>query len=97
MGYYIQVPEHKGKAQQIADLYGGMILLNCPNSFNQVPEGKAFICVVDNGPFEAAAFCYSKREFEEFSSPDSMTRPSRPRTWLIMDWDKACELTGYKE
>lgn len=36
------------------------------------------VCVVDNGMFAAAAYCYSQGEFEEFNST------SRPKTWLIV-------------
>lgn len=36
------------------------------------------ICVVDNGMFAAAAYCYSPAEYKVFSEPDG-----RPKTWLI--------------
>ena len=96
MGYYIQVPKNKGKAEQLAQIHGAMILPGAPESFSKVPVDKALICVVDNGPFEAAAFCYSEQEFKEFSSPDSLSRPSRLRTWLLMDRAKAEELSGFR-
>lgn len=91
MGYYIEVPENKGKAQQIVELYGGTIVPG-PLSFEDVTPDKAIICVVDNGPFEAAAFAFNQRELHYFSSLDG-----RPRTWVILDRKKACELTGYRE
>jgi hypothetical protein len=34
------------------------------------------ICVVDNGMFQAAGYCYSKEEFEEFNNP----RDNRSKT-----------------
>lgn len=37
------------------------------------------VCVVDNGPFAAAGYCYDKREFEDFSYPGDI----RPKQWLI--------------
>ena len=89
MGYYIEVPEPEGKAQQIVDLYGGKII-SIPPSFEDITPGKAIICVMDNGPWEAAGFAYNQRELEAFSSYDG-----RPRTWVIMDRKKACELTGF--
>lgn len=70
MGYYIQVPDNKGKAQQLVDLHSAEILPRMPAQFEDVPDGKALICVVDNGPFEAAALCYSERDFEQFDAPD---------------------------
>ena len=90
MGYYIQVPQNKNKADQIAKVYGGEVLIHTPK-FEDTPPGKALICVVDNGLFEAAAFCYNGDEFSAFSDP----RDGRPKTWVVMAYDKACVLTGY--
>jgi len=95
MGYYIEVPEKKGKAQQIVELYGARIVDSVP-SFNDLKSGEAIICVVDNGPWEAAGFCYNEQEFDEFVAPDFFG-PNRPRTWVIMSRYLACKLTGYKE
>lgn len=114
MGYYIEAPTAKGKAQYIVDKYDGLILNHPPSRFSDLREGEALICVVENDLFEAAGFCHSQKVFEQFSSPDSVSPPGtfrmgkvtqvnlgpgyqRPRTWIVMDWDKACELTGYKE
>ena len=72
MGYYIEVPSPKGKAAQLAEMYGAGIMDNPPATFDDIPEGLALICVVDNGPFEAAALCYSAEEFAEFSTPDDV-------------------------
>lgn len=94
MGYYIGVPKNKGKAEQLAKLYGAQILPAQPHSFADVSDGKAVICVVDNGPFEAAGLCYSEREFESFAAPD-MAGPQRPRIWVLMDKTLAHELAGY--
>lgn len=91
MGYYIEVPESKDKARQIVELYGGRIVPSAP-SFEDITPDEAIICVVDNGPFEAAGFAYSQRELYVFSELDG-----RPRMWVIMDRKKVCELTGYEE
>ncbi len=93
MGYYIEVPEKKGKAQQILDLFGGRILPEAP-VFGDAGTNEAIICVVDNDSFEAAGFCYNPRELQYFKEPDRGQQ--RPRTWLIMDRIKARELTGYR-
>lgn len=91
MGYYIEVPEKKGKAAQLVCLYGARIIGPAPVWCDIKPH-EAVICVVDNGLFEAAGFAFDSQEFFYFKMPDG-----RPKTWLIMDWKKACELTGFKE
>ncbi len=78
------------KAQQIVDLHGGEIVER-PIALIDLPDNKALVCVVDNGPFEAAGFAFSENEFAAFCYPDG-----RPREWVLIDWDKACELTGYE-
>jgi len=66
------------------------MIIPCPTSFDKVPEKMALICVVNNGPFEAAGYCFDEREFECFTHPDP-----RPRTWLLMDLEKARKISGY--
>ncbi len=94
MGYYIEVPEKKEKAQQLVKLYGARILDKKP-SFNEVAPNEAIICVLDNGPWEAAGFAYDARELTVFATPDRLGY-QRPRTWVIMNRATACRLTGYK-
>lgn len=92
MGFYIQAPVLKHKAQYIVSEYDGKIVPQ-PKTWAEVPADKAIICVVDNGPFEAAGFAYSEKEFKTFSAPDD----PRKKVWMIMNRNKAIELTGYKE
>lgn len=51
-----------------------------------IPEPKEFVpnlvCVVDNGPFGAAAYAYSESEMKAFQYRGDY----RPKVWLI--WDK---------
>lgn len=90
MGYYIETPGHnRGKAQYIIENFSAAFVSSPPQNLGE----EAVICVVDNGQFEAAAFCYDQSELEEFRND----RTGRPKTWLIMDRNLACELTGYKE
>ncbi len=44
------------------------------------------VCVVDNGFFEAAAYCYDINEYLEFSDK----RDHRPKTWLV--WEPVAEV-----
>ena len=91
MGFYIEVSNPKNKTQQILDLYGGIICINAPE-WEDITSDEAIICIVGNGSFEAAGLCIDKRELEYFKVPDG-----RPRQWLIMSWQKACQLTGFNE
>lgn len=108
MGYYIETPMNKGKAEYLVREYGAEEIEAF--DWSDVPEDKALICVVDNGPFEAAAVAYSEREFQAFAAPDDVgestteehgdvtvmtLRPERqrPRTWLLMDKDTVRKLS----
>jgi len=93
MGYYVQTEGYtRDKAQRIAEAHDGVVLTVPPPGFSDVPAGKALICVVANGLFEAAAFCYSEREFIELTQDE---HDWRRHTYVLIDWHKACELTGY--
>lgn len=39
------------------------------------------VCVVDNGMFAAAGFCFDEREFRVFTSPGDY----RPKRWFIWE------------
>ncbi len=91
MGYYIQGP-NLGKAQYLLDTY---------SEFEEVTQDEAelfqcegdvgIVVVVNNGMFDAAAFAFSDREFEEFTD---MSDP-RPRRFLTAPRDLVEELSGY--
>jgi len=84
MGYYI--PNNEPITNKGAER------INCPKSFEEVPEDKALICEVDNFIFKANGLCFSAREFDAFNEPDD----SRPKRWFLMDKKQAHELSGYK-
>jgi len=85
MGYYIpnDRPIQNYGATQIEK----------PKSFNDIPEGQALICELDNFMFKANGLCYSKNEFEAFGEPSD----TRPKKWFLMDKDKAHKLAGYTQ
>lgn len=76
MGYYVNKTSEgkelgaKNKVQTLVD--DGARIVS--------PEWREnLICVVDNGFFEAAAYCYNEKEFRYFiENPDP-----RPKTWLV--------------
>jgi len=92
MGYYIQVPEHLDKAEQIEAIYDGMIIPQ-PTSFDKIPKDMALIVVVRNQDFEAAGFAYDEEEFVVFTDP----RDSRPKKFVLMNRVMASELSGHKK
>jgi hypothetical protein len=93
MGYYIN---ENSLGEPLPNIGKANILI-MSNDASQIlppkefPTDYAIICVVDNGYFEAAGYCYSKEEYEEFRSPDG-----RPKRWLKMDIELAKKLSGYK-
>ena len=91
MGFYIEGPV-RGKAQFLRDNYSASLWKSkdAPE-WEEIDNSEAIICVVDNGIFEAAGYCYNPRELEAFARPDG-----RLKAWLLMDKQKAEELTGYK-
>lgn len=51
----------------------------------QLPaNGRAVVCLVDNGVFTAAGVVYNDRELADFSDPDD----HRPRQWFEVDIEK---------
>lgn len=94
MGYYIETgPVVKGKADYIAKTYDG-VKITQPVSFKDIPDGKALIMVVENEKFDAAAFVYDEIEFRRIVE---WPVDFRPRKYVLMDREKAEELTKFKE
>jgi hypothetical protein len=92
MGYYIETGTLLGKSAYLVREHAARVVSRDEASAAIDDSAKAIICVVNNGPFEAAAFCYSAGEFRDFSLPED----GRPKVWLLMDRAKAEELSGYK-
>ena len=90
MGYYIQTSGNHGKAREICELHGGTII-GQPKEFSQIDPVDGLICVVDNEIFEAAAYCYSEEEFNEFAREDG-----RQKQWLVIPRNLAESLSGFK-
>jgi hypothetical protein len=95
MGYYIETVQPKNKAAAIRQELDALdITVDEAEFFLKEQMGGAIICVVDNGPFEAAAYCYSLDEFRAFNRADD----PRPRTWLLVqDEAKVKELTRFNK
>lgn len=55
------------------------------NGAQEIEQPKEFqenlVCVVNNGFFEAAGYCFNENEFKNFTLPTDY----RPKTWLIVE------------
>ena len=92
MGYYIETPQPKNKAATLKQELSAIEITVDEAEFFIKEDMGAVVCVVDNGPFEAAAYCYNLPEFRAFNQPDD----PRPKTWLyIENGDKVKELTKF--
>jgi hypothetical protein len=80
MERYLHPGATVGKADQLISL-GAVEIPGPPDSLSDIPEESALICVVSNGPFDAAAYAFSDRELEAFILPDD----HRPKRWLLME------------
>lgn len=93
MGYYIQTSEPKGKVEAICKGLNGIEITQDEAAFFVKEQMGAVICVVDNGKFEAAAFCHNLDEFRVFSDPQD----DRPKRWVMVeDIEKVKELTRFR-
>ena len=89
MGYYINetskgedLPSRRKAAKLIED---GAVLAN-PIKYQ--PD---LVCVIENGAFDAAAYIFSEKEFNEFYNDNT----GRNTTWLV--YEHAAELSGYSK
>ncbi|HET6887744.1 MAG TPA: hypothetical protein VFH87_07450 [Candidatus Udaeobacter sp.] len=86
MGYYVELPLPREKAEQLVRLYGAELVLS-PEDFNFKGDD-ALICVVENGLFDAAGIAYSPHERDEFNDPED----TREKVWLKLPKKVAIEL-----
>lgn len=90
MGFYIQTTSPKNKAQFLVDNYKCSVI-NEDVARERVDSKEGVVVVVDNGPFEAAAFAYDKDELDMFLNPND----NRPKTIVAIDYELACKLSGF--
>ena len=91
MGYYIQTDGTHGKAAYIVRALGGELVSQEAASAAIDDPTKGVVVVVNNGPFEAAAFAYDRREFNAFTG----TSDTRPKKFVIVDRSVAVEKSGF--
>ena len=93
MGFYLETPRHKDKAEQLIKMYDAREV-KMEEALAAIYDNKhAVICVIRNPNFDAAAFCYDLKEFRRFN----YVSDDRPRRWLIIeDREMVDELSGFK-
>lgn len=79
MGFYIETEVLRQKADWLVVNEGAKRLDSPPLVIEEVSDDEMIICVVENGPFDAAGIIFDQHELDAFSYPDE-----RPRTWLTM-------------
>jgi len=79
MGYYINTSNEP--KEQWLDRMGFKISARDLkiSGFDGLRNDELPVCLVDNGPFTAAAIAYCKEEFEEFMHPDG-----RRKQWFLV-------------
>ena len=93
MGHYINTPVNHDKDAFLIDNYNALpINISTAAALSkQSGSDQVAICVVDNGPFEAAAIITDHREFMAFSRPSD----HRPKSWLAMNKQEVLVASGH--
>lgn len=81
MGFYIN-PSDRSKEQWLQE--NGTPTATVPTPTNDAVP----VCLVDNGPFTAAAICYDDSETRAFNDPGD----DRPRQWFLVPKTKILEV-----
>lgn len=94
MGYYVEVPGNKGKAEILVKDHGAVVISR-PEAFQlatspKYPQPRVVVVVMDNGMFEAAGIAYDVEELKAFTD----LVDSRPKVILSMNQDEAWKLAG---
>ena len=93
MGQYLQVESNIEEAAQLIKYHGAEVVHGDPlEAFDKLPADRGLVCVVENGPFDAAAWAFCRQEAEAFKRPDMGCQ--RRRTWLTMNLDTIKSLLG---
>lgn len=88
MTLYLHLPDGAGKLEQLANMAGSEILPAPPHGLDEVPTGKALICVADMGSYEAAGYIISEQDFANWTTPGDQDQ----KTWLLIEQQAADEL-----
>jgi hypothetical protein len=95
VGYYIETPSAKGKADWLLKEHSEAFEISEPlwEDLNAwFVAGYALVMVVENEPFDAAVYVFNENEFDHFTDPAD-TRKAR---FILMGRDLVEDLSGYK-
>lgn len=100
MGYYINILSngqplpYKGKVKALIENEQAKVVDGFLDMAKYFGPGKMadLVAVVDNGPFEAAAYLFSLVERQAFGRPDD----ARPLVFLELPLGRAAKLSGYE-
>jgi hypothetical protein len=92
MGYYLELPSPLFKALQLIRDHGAKPWDPDEDMHVFSKDGPVLICVVENGPFDAALICFDEQEYNRTTNPKDM----RPRKYLTLPLEKVFELCGWK-
>lgn len=85
MTYYLNLPDDKGKLEQLVSLAGSEVLDGPPLGLDDVPTGKALVCVADMGAYDAAGYILFEADLANWTRPGDPD----PKTWLLIDQQTA--------
>jgi hypothetical protein len=64
-----------------------------PLPLRELPSDCSLVCLVDNGPFTAAAICLNERDYAEFTD----ARDNRPKRWYICENSDLAKVSNLME
>lgn len=77
MGLYVN-PVGMTKEKWLADNHTKVQIK--PPEWKDIPKDEMVVCLVDNGPFTAAAICYKERELNDFADYND----TRKKKWWFV-------------
>lgn len=94
MGYYLEFNQPRNKAKQLIERFGLAQITSAAEAIKYADDrSMAVVVVCENGPFDAAGFCYNRREAEAFAKEDG-----RRKWWFVIpDRDAVMKYIGLTE
>jgi len=88
MTQYLGLPDDRRKLEQLTSIAGTEVLPSPPCGLDEVPAGRALVCVADMGEYEAAAYLITETDFAKWVNAAC----GAAKTWLLLDRKVADQL-----